>query len=165
MQLLADKAGEYSDLDDDFEPKAASVISADASGFANDITNSLHAVSLSDRRVNVSAGIEGFNPSPISESESGSGSSPSPSKPMQNLWADYDDSASSSAHNEENIGNLWEGGQPKRPTDWDKMICPVHKVKCSGTCEVLSKMKAAQRREEARKAEAERRPRHSGDRG
>lgn len=110
---------------DEFEPTVDAVVSADTPAFANDITNFMKAVSLND----------------------GAGSSPASSTPVENLWSNCDDGA----NDDENVGKLWEGGQPKRPTDWDKIICPEHKVKCSGTCEVVSKIKAQQKREMAKK--------------
>ena len=73
----------------------------------------------------------------------------SPVKASENLWGDYDVSTNDQGNEEEE--NLWAGGQPKRATDWDKLICPVHQIKCSGTCEVVSKIKAEKKREMAMK--------------
>lgn len=114
---------------DEFEARAESVVSVDGSEFANGITESMKAVSLNDS----------------------SDSSPASAKPAVNLWADYDDSPDADRNETKKEEKLWEGGQPKRPTDWDKIICPVHKVKCSATCEIVSKIKAEQKRELAKK--------------
>ncbi|THH06172.1 hypothetical protein EW145_g4273 [Phellinidium pouzarii] len=46
--------------------------------------------------------------------------------------------------------------QPSRPTDWDKPICPVHKVACRpGICQIMSKIEHEKKRDAERRKKTE----------
>lgn len=109
---------------EDFEPSAHLIVQAGSPGVASDvdITKALEKLEINSRS-----------------------DSTFPSEDSDGPWANYKDPEGEDAE------NLWKGGQPKRPTDWDKIICPVHKVKCSGTCIVYSKLKNERKREQERK--------------
>jgi hypothetical protein len=132
--------------DDDFEPPASSVFPDDSLDTpVSDIVDSLGAASLDG-----------------DHAEDG--------QEDKKMWADYDENDDdlpslngrwevptrktnkqryqnqnqNSNSNSNESQNLWNV-RPKRAVDWDKPICPEHKIKCSGTCEVMSKLKKEQK--------------------